>query len=378
MNERELRVRLGYWLQGERACQTPGWLAAFQDVPRHLLVPEGWLTAHDGSRIHSSEMSLAEWIESVYHDMGVVIRDDRRGRSSSSAPGVMAKMLDLLRVEDRDTVLEIGTGSGYNAALLCHRLGAERVTSIDMQGDLVDTARERLLGIGYQPCLTTADGLGGYPSRAPYDRVIGTCLAWPIPRAWIDQTRRGGRVVALVPDGCVGLDVRADGAASGRFHPQQFSFMPMVGYMPTLPASFDPEELTGTARRWRYPPDILFAGGWDQSSFTVLVLALVVRDQHRWDRWDLDGLRGLIDLGDGSWVRFSREGGEVVEGGPRQIWDAIEALYEHWCRLGAPNRERFGLTVEADGHHVIWLDDPDSERRWEVIDGGDSHSTDGA
>jgi Protein-L-isoaspartate(D-aspartate) O-methyltransferase (PCMT) len=266
---------------------------------------------------------------------------------------VVAKMLDRLRVEDGDTVLEIGTGSGYNAALLRHRLAPSASPASTSRATSWRRHVSGSWASATGPASRPRTGLGGYPSRAPYDRVIGTCLAWPIPRAWIDPTRRGGRGVALVPDGCVGLDVRADGAASGRFYPQQFSFMPMVGYMPTLPAGFDPEELTGTARRWRYPPDILFAGGWDQSSSTVLVLALVVRDQHRWDRWDLDGLRGLIDLGDGSWVRFSREGGEVVQGGPRQIWDAIEALYEHWCRLGAPNRERFGLTVEADGRHVI-------------------------
>jgi len=83
-------------------------------------------------------------------------------------------------------------------------------------------------------------------------------------------------VVAVIPDGCVGLDVREDGSASGALHPHQFQFMPMIGYMPDQLPSGEPRGLTGTPRPWRQPPDVLFAGGLEQCSFAALALTVLV------------------------------------------------------------------------------------------------------
>jgi protein-L-isoaspartate O-methyltransferase len=366
MTEHELRQRLGYWVQGMGGgAQDPGWLEAFQSVPRHVLVPEGWCDRPDGGRYRSEDMTPDEWLDTVYRDLPIFIRDAEQGLSSSSMPSIMGRMLDMLKVEDHSTVLEIGTGSGYNAALLSHRLGADRVTSIDIEPDLVSIARERLASIGYEPHLAVADGPGGYPARAPYDRVIGTCRVWPVPRSWIEQTRPGGRVAAVVPDGCVGLDVRDEGSAVGRFHPGHFSFMPMRGWMPELVGDL----AAGDTRSWSYPPDVLRAGGAEQASFMVLVRGLVWPHGHCWPTWEMDKVEGLISYADASWVRFDREARTVTEGGSRQLWGEIEGLFDEWCRLGCPNRERFGLTVSADGAHTLWLDHPDSEHRWEVTPG---------
>jgi hypothetical protein len=87
---------------------------------------------------------------------------------------------------------------------------------------------------------------------------------------------------------------------------------------------------------------VLFAGGLEQCSFAALALTVLVRDQRRWDGWQLERLRGLIDQGDGSWVVFDRQRGEVTQGGPRRLWDEGERLFDAWCALGAPNRDRFG------------------------------------
>ena len=90
-------------------------------------------------------------------------------------------MLEALEVTDGCRVLEIGTGSGYNAALLCERLGSEHVTSVHIDPDLVALARERLAANGYTPTLA-ADGADGYPRSALYDRIIATCSVPAIPR----------------------------------------------------------------------------------------------------------------------------------------------------------------------------------------------------
>ena len=73
-------------------------------------------------------------------------------------PGIMAVMLEALQVSDGHRVLEIGTGTGYNAALLCHRLGAGRVSTVDIDESLSETARESLASCGYHPTCVAADG----------------------------------------------------------------------------------------------------------------------------------------------------------------------------------------------------------------------------
>lgn len=357
MNGEELRVRLSHRLEGAGVCREPAWVAAFQAIPREVFVPDAVV----------GELAQADdperWLEAVYEDRAVITGWDEQGStSSSSAPSIMAAMLDALRLEDGSRILEIGTGSGYNAALLCHRLGDASVTSVDNQAALITKARTRLRSIGYGPTLAVADGAGGYPDGAPYDRLIGTCYAWPIPQSWIRQVRPGGLVVAVVPCGAVSLLVGADGTASGRYHSHTFSFMNMRGYMPTFPDDADVEERTasrGDVRPWRYSSWILVAG--HMAAFNLLASAHV---PYEW--YGLAPETNIYDIVSGSWVRFEPDAACVVQGGPRRLWDEIEALYEQWCRLGAPNRDRFGLTVYADGRHRIWVDDPESPVYWDV------------
>ncbi|MCZ9339668.1 methyltransferase domain-containing protein, partial [Streptomyces sp. TRM76130] len=104
--------------------------------------------------------------------------------SSSSQPSLMALMLAELRVADGDRVLEIGAGTGYNAALLCHRLGDDGlVTTVDLDPEITDSARRHLDAAGYHPAVVTGDGARGVPGRAPYDRIIATCALPAVPRA---------------------------------------------------------------------------------------------------------------------------------------------------------------------------------------------------
>lgn len=123
------------------------------------------------------------------------------GISSSTKPDLMVRMLDLLDVQDGHNVLEIGTGTGYNAALLAHRLGDDRVFSIDIDAELVDPARERLASVGLHPTLVTRDGSEGLPQHAPYDRIIATCSVPAVPIAWCDQVADGGLLLTDIKIG---------------------------------------------------------------------------------------------------------------------------------------------------------------------------------
>jgi protein-L-isoaspartate(D-aspartate) O-methyltransferase len=160
--------------------------AALRDVPRHLFLP------------HLPP-------ESAYRDEAIVTKRDDAGLpiSSSSQPAIMAIMLDQLALAPGLRVLEIGAGTGYNAALMQHIVGPSgAVVSIDIDTDVASQAREHLARAGYPDVtVVAADGAEGYPQAAPYDRVIATVGVSDLASSWRDQTGPGGRIV-------VPLDVR--------------------------------------------------------------------------------------------------------------------------------------------------------------------------
>jgi protein-L-isoaspartate(D-aspartate) O-methyltransferase len=162
--------------------------AALHAVPRHLFLPD-----------------LRP--EAAYRDEAIVTRRDEAGQpiSSSSQPAIMAIMLQQLDLAPGHRVLEIGAGTGYNAALISHIVGPSgQVTSIDIDPELVATARAHLACAGFGDSdveVTCADGAGGDPDRAPYDRLIATVGVSDLAPAWLEQARPQARIV-------VPLDVR--------------------------------------------------------------------------------------------------------------------------------------------------------------------------
>jgi protein-L-isoaspartate(D-aspartate) O-methyltransferase len=188
--------------------------AALRDVPRHLFLPH-----------------LAP--EEAYLDDAIVTKRDAEGQpiSSSSQPAIMAIMLDQLALATGQRVLEIGAGTGYNAALVSHIVGPSgAVVSVDIDPDLVETARGHLASAGYPDVtVVAADGAGGYPPGAPYDRVIATVGVSDLAPAWLSQAGPGARIV-------VPLDVRgsqlavAFGRAGSGGHWVSRSIMP-CGFM---------------------------------------------------------------------------------------------------------------------------------------------------
>ncbi|HYE34472.1 protein-L-isoaspartate(D-aspartate) O-methyltransferase [Methylocaldum sp.] len=114
-----------------------------------------------------------------------------------SQPFIVALMTDLLRVEPDDTVLEIGTGSGYQAAVLAEL--ANRVYSIEIVPELTQTSAERLKRLGYANVETkTGDGYYGWPEHAPFDAIIVTAAPTQIPPPLVQQLKPGGRMIIPV------------------------------------------------------------------------------------------------------------------------------------------------------------------------------------
>ena len=139
----------------------------------------------------------AEFTDSAYADQALPISCGQ----TISQPYVVAYMTEQLALRPHHRVLEVGTGSGYQAAVLS-RLASE-VVSIERYRTLADQARERLHALGYNNVeVVVGDGFAGVPGKAPYDRIIVTAAAEQVPQALVDQLAVGG--VMLLPLGAHG------------------------------------------------------------------------------------------------------------------------------------------------------------------------------
>jgi protein-L-isoaspartate(D-aspartate) O-methyltransferase len=115
-----------------------------------------------------------------------------------SAPSMIAIMLEALELVRGDRVLEVGAGSGYNAALIAEIVGQENVVSVERIERLAEFARDNLMRCGYEIEIVVGDGTKGYPPRAPYDKIIVTAAAPTIPPPLVEQTRSGGLIAIPV------------------------------------------------------------------------------------------------------------------------------------------------------------------------------------
>ena len=167
-------------LKSKGLIQTAGVDAAFRAVLRHHFLP-------------------GRPLDEVYSDRVIPTKHDKSGQwiSSSSQPAIMAIMLEQLGIEPGHKVLEIGAGTGYNAALMAHIVGnTGRVVTVDIDEDLVAAAREHLETAGFDRVqVICADGGYGHIDAAPYDRIILTVGAPDIMPAWRDQLKPDGRIV---------------------------------------------------------------------------------------------------------------------------------------------------------------------------------------
>ncbi|WP_231330506.1 protein-L-isoaspartate O-methyltransferase family protein [Actinomadura graeca] len=176
-------------------------------VPRRLFVPDViWVRDRAGEPLAPLDRAEdpARWQQFVDADDAVTVQveDGSPGRwaipystSSSTAPWLMEQMLEALALEPGMKVLEIGTGTGWNAAVLADAGAA--VTSVEIDPVLAAQARATLDRAGFdgRVQVITGDGSHGAPGQAPFDRVIVTASAHTIPYAWVQQTRDGGRIV---------------------------------------------------------------------------------------------------------------------------------------------------------------------------------------
>ena len=190
-----------------RGVTDPATLAAIESVPRHLFVPE-------------SERSKA------YEDQPLPIGLNQ----TISQPYIVALMTSLLKLRPGSRVLEVGTGSGYQAAVLSRIAGD--VYSVEILKPLAERARHTLAELGYRNVhLRVGDGYKGWPDAAPFDGIIVTAAPSRIPEPLLEQLKVGGKLVIPVGDAYQDLIVmtkRADGGFD-RASVLPVRFVPMTG-----------------------------------------------------------------------------------------------------------------------------------------------------
>jgi protein-L-isoaspartate(D-aspartate) O-methyltransferase (PCMT) len=273
-------------------------------------------------------------------------------------------------------VLEIGTGTGYNAALLSHRLSDANVFSVDVDSDLVAMAADRLAAIGYRPTLAGIDGATGLPEHARYDAIVATCSVPVIPSAWIEQVTDGGTVLADVKvQNTAGnlVLLRRDGQrAAGRFAARYAAFMPLRhtvdattpnGAATAVAISHQPSDDETVPQR---DTDALILPTQQPLPWFLTALRLPVavtfgytidpeRGQpSRVHLYAADGSTSNVTIGD-------HERHRVTETGPIRLWTHVEDAHRQWTEWGQPCWDRLGLTVDTTtDNQVIWLDEQDN------------------
>jgi protein-L-isoaspartate(D-aspartate) O-methyltransferase len=294
----EARTRLVDELRASGRLTSAPIEAAFRAVPRHVFLPE------------------LDPVSQAYQDEAFVIKTSERGLplSSSSQPAIMAIMLEQLGVAPGQRVLEIGTGTGYNAALMSRLVGPDgSVVTVDIDPDLVERARASLVAAGY-PDVVVICGDGGFGARefAPYDRIIVTAGASDLAPEWLAQLGPGGRIA--LPLGlrgiqlCLALERSGHSAWRSRSVPGRCGFIRMAGscaaatdsYVPVGPQPGLHVQTDGQP----VPADVL----WNELNGPVTDVLTGVR------------VAGLAELGEADlWVTVGERGLSrltIIGGGP--------------------------------------------------------------
>ncbi|MGH3621929.1 MAG: rRNA adenine N-6-methyltransferase family protein [Sciscionella sp.] len=354
-------------------------VAAITAVPREGFIPARmWVQDADDEPYTALDRDTEpdRWMRAVYSDRPIVTQwDDSATRwpdvgyrpsCSASAPSVVAGMLDALDLQRGHTVLEIGTGTGWNAALLAHVTGA-RVTSVEVDPALVAKARVRLTAIHSSDAVQVVHGDGAArlaELEPPYDRMIATAAVQlgRMPYPWVEQCRPGGVIVSpvraeLTSGPLVRLDVDEYGTATGRAVDLRVGFMELRAQR-TPTASF-------AALRWDDPTA-------DRRYTNVEPWSVLLPDAPRWAvavavpscRYAVwkktaqrpQGIGWLLDPVSGAWASVvptdQRGRFAVRQTGPRRLWDEVETAYRWWQQHGKPPIEAWTWTVTRDRQRV--------------------------
>ncbi|WP_432119142.1 ATP-grasp peptide maturase system methyltransferase [Streptomyces sp. bgisy032] len=374
-----LRAAMTEDLAARGFLDDPAWRAAVETVPRHRFVPGFYLPAdardEQGLTVWqpvTASRDEGRWLAAAYSDRTLITQfhgdepdwedpAERHGgapTSSSTLPSLVLRMWDDADVRQGQTVLEIGTGTGYSTALACERLGSGGVTSIEVDPHRLEQAANALHGCGYTPTLAVADGLYGYWPEAPFDRIVAACSFRAVPPALVAQTRPGGKILLTLSGWLYGyarvlLTVAGDGTAEGRLLGGTVSFMSARTH--AAPAFGNPAhwaaELPGGTRIARHGPERVTNPTGEAFHARFLVQSALPDAQLT----TVGDVVHLVDVVSGSAATLTPDGDgrwQVREGGATRLWESVERVLDAYDSAGRPGPETFSVCVHEGGQHI--------------------------
>jgi protein-L-isoaspartate(D-aspartate) O-methyltransferase len=364
--------------------------AAFRQVPRHPFIDHFYRLEKTDRRMQWQEVqpSTAQnsdaWLRAVYANQPIVTAFDEYNMptSSSSSPDAMAFMLDQLQLTTGMRVLEIGTGTGYNAALLAHIVGdTHNVFTIEIDDALAPRAQhmlDRVVGRGIT--VYAGDGLGGFAPAAPYDRIIATGSYHKVPLDWLDQLQPGGILLMNLRGhlgACAFLKIVKDGL--GRV--AHGTFLTGSDFMELHDAQTPSYKVTDLVARYLGRPTVaqrLFTSAefdpsllWDHRLEFLLQLSF---PEMYFSSVYVDPLCPcLIDTASDTMLVFrpgERHGEWFAEiKGHEQLWDKVVQVYRWWVDTGGADLDSYRMEIDTSGKQCVILvrKDGGTEHIWRVL-----------
>ncbi len=367
---------------------------AFRTVRRHRFV-DGWYHLEATNlRVafhpvdYDPDHPAPEQLDEIYSDVALITAfDDFLPTSSTSQPTLVVRMLELLELRPEMRVLEIGTGTGYNAALLAEIVGPEgAVHTVEIQEEVARKASQHLQGEGYTDVrVFHRDGYLGVPDAAPFDRIVATVGCSSLSSHWVEQLAPGGWM--LVPlrhglrDPLVRIERRVDRpeCASGRIVGWS-TFMPIYGTLRSANSwpSFAIRSLPKHATWTRRLPSPLSSESartghpLEHPIHRAIHFFLTLSSRELWP--DARGY-GLVDPGSRSVLVVTQD---AVEGfsatddvaSLERLYDRFHRLVETWDQCGQPAPEDFSIEFVPFGHFEFIESEPEME--W-IIERHDFH-----
>jgi len=374
-------------LKSEGKLSSPIVEAAFKQVPRHPFIDHFFLLERKDRWMQwqqvqpSTVQNTDAWLRAVYANQPIVTAFDEYNTptSSSSSPDAMALMLEELQLNPGMRVLEIGTGTGYNAALLADIVGdPHNILTVEIDDALAHRAQRILDQVtGEGITVYAGDGLRGYASGAPYDRIIATGSYHKVPLDWLDQLCPGGIIVMNLRGhlgACAFLKIVKVGPGRVAYG----TFLAGSDFMELRDAQYPSYRVTDLVARYLGRPTVV------QRTFTCAEFDLALLWDHRLEfqlqlsfpemyftSVEVDPMCPcLIDTASDTMLVFrpaERQGEWLVEiKGQEQVWNRVAQAYRRWVDTGGADIDAYRLEIDASGKQCVMLASKDggNERTW--------------